>query len=145
MVAFPRTTFSNALSWMKILRVSTKISLMFIPKDSINNIPALIQIMAWHRAGDKPLSEPMMVILPICICVARPQWGNCWTNHISSRFNLVNVSLPVCHWCWVWVLQVKHVYQTSIINSCTVISIFKCLIWNIVSPLWQWQYGPALS
>ena len=27
----------------------------------INNIPALVQIMAWRRQGDKPLSEPMIV------------------------------------------------------------------------------------
>ena len=27
----------------------------------INNIPALVQIMAWRRPGDKPLSEPMTV------------------------------------------------------------------------------------
>ena len=25
----------------------------------INNIPAMVQIMAWRRPGDKPLSEPM--------------------------------------------------------------------------------------
>ena len=35
----------------------------FVPKGSINNIPALVQIMAWRRSGDKPLSEPMMVSL----------------------------------------------------------------------------------
>ena len=33
-----------------------KISLKFVPKGPINNIPALVQIMAWHRPGDKPLS-----------------------------------------------------------------------------------------
>ena len=38
-----------------------KISLKFVPKGPINNIPAVVQIMAWWRAGDKPLSEPMMV------------------------------------------------------------------------------------
>ena len=37
-----------------------RISLKFTPKDSINNIPALVQIMAWRRSGDKPLSEPML-------------------------------------------------------------------------------------
>ena len=26
----------------------------------INNKPALVQIMAWRRTGDKPLSEPVM-------------------------------------------------------------------------------------
>ena len=51
-------------------------SLKFVPKDSINNIPALVQIMAWRRPGDKPLSEPMMVNLPTHICVTRPQWVN---------------------------------------------------------------------
>ena len=36
-------------------------SLKFFPKGPINNIPALVQIMAWRWPGDKPLSEPMMV------------------------------------------------------------------------------------
>ena len=40
--------------------ISNKISLKFICKGPINNIPALVQIMAWCRPGDKPLSEPMM-------------------------------------------------------------------------------------
>ena len=57
-------------------RISIKISLKFFPKGSINNIPALVQIMAWRRPGDKPLSEPMMTILPTHICVTRPQWVN---------------------------------------------------------------------
>ena len=29
--------------------------------------------MAWHRPGNKPLFEPMMVILSTHICVTRPQ------------------------------------------------------------------------
>ena len=53
-----------------------KISLKFVPKGPINNIPSLVQIMAWRRPGDKPLSEPMMVSLLMHICVARPQWVN---------------------------------------------------------------------
>ena len=39
--------------------ISTKIS--FVPRGPINNIPALVQMMAWRRPGDKPLSGPMMV------------------------------------------------------------------------------------
>ena len=53
--------------------VAIKISLKFVPKGPISNIPALVQIMAWRRPGDKPLSEPMMVSLPPHICVTRPQ------------------------------------------------------------------------
>ena len=40
--------------------ISIKISFKFFPKASINNIPALVQVMAWRRTGDKPLFEPMM-------------------------------------------------------------------------------------
>ena len=43
--------------------ISLKIAPKFVPKVRINNIPALVQIMAWRRGGDKPLSEPMMVRL----------------------------------------------------------------------------------
>ena len=56
--------------------ISIKISLKFIPKGPINNIQALVQIMAWCRPGNKPLSGPMMVSLPTYICVIRPQWVN---------------------------------------------------------------------
>ena len=70
MAAISQTTFSNAFSWM----LSLWISLKFVPKVRINNIPALVQIMAWRRPGDKPLSEPMMVSLPTHICVTGPQW-----------------------------------------------------------------------
>ena len=45
----------------------------FVPKGPINNIPELVQIMAWRRPGDKPLSEPMMVSLTTHICVTGPQ------------------------------------------------------------------------
>ena len=49
-------------------------SLNVVPSVPINNIPALIQIMAWRRSGDKSLSETMMVSLPMHICVIGPQW-----------------------------------------------------------------------
>ena len=42
------------------VRISIEISLKFVPRGLINNIPALVQIMAWHRPGNKPLSGPMM-------------------------------------------------------------------------------------
>ena len=37
-----------------------KISLKYVIKGPIDNIAALVQIMAWRRTGDKPLSEVMM-------------------------------------------------------------------------------------
>ena len=63
--------FLNENVWIPI-----EISLKFVSKVPIDNILALVQIMAWRRPGDKPLSEPMMVRLPSHICVTRPQWVN---------------------------------------------------------------------
>ena len=40
-------------------KISITISLKFVPKCPSDNIPALVQIMAWRRSGAKPLSEPM--------------------------------------------------------------------------------------
>ena len=56
--------FLNENEW-----ILSSISLKFVPKVRINNIPPLVQIMAWRRPGDKPLSEPMMVSLLRHICV----------------------------------------------------------------------------
>ena len=54
--------------------ISIKIPLKFIHKGLINNSPALVQILAWRRPGDKPLSEPMLVSLLTHICVTWPHW-----------------------------------------------------------------------
>ena len=40
--------------------ISIQISLKFIYKGPIDNNPVSVQIMAWRRPGDKPLSEPML-------------------------------------------------------------------------------------
>ena len=62
-----------------------EISLMVVPTGPINNVPALIQIVAWRRPGDKPLSEQMLVSLSMYICVTWPQWVN-ETKIIFKRF-----------------------------------------------------------
>ena len=74
MEAISQTIFSNAFFLNENASIAIKISLKFVPKGPINNIPVLVQIMAWRRPGDKPLSEPMMVSLLTHICVTRPQW-----------------------------------------------------------------------
>ena len=56
--------------------ISIKITLKFFLEGSINNTPALVQIMAWCRPGNKQLSEPMMVGLLMHTCIPQPQWVN---------------------------------------------------------------------
>ena len=73
--------------------IPAKISMKFVPKGPINNIPALVQIMAWRRPGDKPLSEPMMVSLTTHICVTRPQWVNLRFEYLHLRIWHVHSTL----------------------------------------------------
>ena len=70
---FADDTFKR-IFWNENVRILIKISLKFVPQGPINNIPALVKIMDWCRSGDKPLSEPMMIILLTHICVTRPRW-----------------------------------------------------------------------
>ena len=84
--------FLNENVWITII-----ISLKFVPKGSINNNPALFQIMAWRRPGDKPLSEPMMVSLLTHICVTLPQWVK---------------------QCWLWEIKIMRKNKVSPVVSC---------------------------
>ena len=40
--------------------ISNRIPLKYVPWGLIDNMSALVQIMAWRYSGDKPLSEPML-------------------------------------------------------------------------------------
>ena len=81
------------------VRISIKFSLKFVPKGPINNIPALVQIMACRHPGDKPLFEPVMVSLLMHICVTRPHashmmsWDTnlyVWTISDISTYKTLN-------------------------------------------------------
>ena len=96
--------------------ISLNFSLKFVPKVSIDNTPALVQIMAWRRPGDKPLSEPMMISLLMHICVARPQW-------VLIRYNTYMSTEQI-----VYAMYVLSVGNSSTNNSCS------GDIWRISSP-----------
>ena len=83
-----------------------KFSLKFVPKGPINNIPALVQIMAWRQPGDKPLSEPMVVSLLMHICITRPQWVK--NNATSNRGQWVTMISKIQ-----WNLKVLQCYINS--------------------------------
>ena len=64
MAAISQTTLSHFRHFRsENVLISINISLKFVPKGPINNIPALVQIMTGRHPGDKPLPEPMMVRL----------------------------------------------------------------------------------
>ena len=74
-----------------------RISMKFISKGPINNIQALVQIMAWRRPSAKPLSEPMMVNLTTHM---RHSASMCWHGLSQEKTCLWNVSGNVRQYGW---------------------------------------------
>ena len=110
--------------------ILAKISLKFVRKGPINNIPALVQIMAWRRPGDKPLSEPMVVRLPTHICVTRPQWVKLRDrNKILRGGDLSHLHVPDCIWVFfylVWFVFIHHNFQFyfELCTYCNILDIY---------------------
>ena len=65
-----------------------KISLRFVPKVWINNIPALVQKISWHRPDDKPLSETIVVSLEMHKCSTPLQRVNAHSYGLKVSQNL---------------------------------------------------------
>ena len=115
--------FLNENAWILI-----DIPLMFVPKGQINNIPALVWIMAWRRPGDKPLSEQMMFTLLMHLCVTQPQYVKCtkkrelYQDHFAyaysqweviSQCNIVALWLGAYTECSLDILRLSLVSQLS--------------------------------
>ena len=97
--------------------ITIKISRKFDSKGSINNIPASVQIMAWHWSGDKPLSGPILVSLLTHICTTRPVWVNL-SQLVGSGmhdFAIINTDLLNVFMC----LIDQFSYQTPFRNTTT--------------------------
>ena len=107
------------------LNKNVRISLKFVRKSPIDNIQALLQIMAWRRPGDKPLSEATMVSLKTHICVARPQCVNATMNK-QQRTLLTDdyaysdngsANLTNFIWCILHIDDLMQKRQNSVANT----------------------------
>ena len=96
-----QTTVSHAFFFKENILIWIKISLKLIPKVSITNIPALVQIMAWRQPGAKQLSEPIMIILLMHICTTQPQWVNWISLHYLS-FHSSSTKTWNSQACYIW-------------------------------------------
>ena len=56
-----QTSFSRAFPWMTTFSILKKDSLKYVHLGPIYKMASLVQIMAWRRTGDGPLSEPILV------------------------------------------------------------------------------------
>ena len=109
--------FLNENVWIPI-----KISLKFVPLGPINNIPALVQIMAWRRPGDKPLSGPMMVRIPTHICVTRPQWVKPHFVKNKSYKDQSFGEIPDEYGCWHRLLNFRDYPADTRLNNNVIIT-----------------------
>ena len=78
--------------------VLNKISLKFANKGLLDNNTALVQIMAWHRTGNKPLSEPMMASFDDAYMHHLASMS--WINSAQQKFILVvwgNIKFQRCN------------------------------------------------
>ena len=75
--------FLNENVWILI-----KISLKFVPRGRINNIPALVQIMAWHWPDDKPFSEIHIHVVLVGAGVTGRPFLVFWMVHFTNSASL---------------------------------------------------------
>ena len=80
--------------------ISISISLKLVPEGQINNIPALIQIMAWRRPGGKPLSESIMFSLLTNTCVTQTPWVK--RRHCKTFLYFDSNFTEFCSWVRNW-------------------------------------------
>ena len=96
--------------------ISINISLKFVPRGPINNIPTLVQVMAWHQPGDKPLPEPMMITDAYMRHSASMSWSQ--VLHVLVHDN--------CFWpissFWTWLLSQE---EQKLVGS----SKYQFLLW----------------
>ena len=132
-----------------------QISLKFVLNGPINNIPALVQIMAWRRPGDNPLFEPMMVSLLTHLCVTRPQWVNVlqgWIYLIYCLCHYIN-DMFICNVCgFQWylatlfsILYMWHCFAYIYLRYCVVFAVFRYIYRIIYGLTWMKTLGRKWS
>ena len=127
--------------------ISINISLKFVPRGPINNIPTLVQVMAWCRPSDKPLSERMMVSSLTHIYITRPQWVNqiavyimcmfddsCPYEHICSSDIRINDALFLSclltsQWWIMYMVNICKILTLSLLNIYNNIFYFLVMFW----------------
>ena len=115
----------NFLTWNAWILL--KMVQKFVSKFRINNIPALVQIVAWRRPGDKPLFEPMMFNSrkDMLYAMHRAPWHHyldqCWL--IVNRASRTNETLTkrqqvfiMKMYSLVYCGYVGHFVQASFVN-----------------------------
>ena len=122
----------KCIFWNENVWISFKISMKFIRKGLINNNPALVQIMAWCRPGDKPWSESMTgswrIYVSLGVNELTALGGPMWCIHsYSSGLN---------HWHWDNCPSASKVTIDNIKKLCGILSQLKQPITTMCELCW---------
>ena len=121
---------------------------LFVPKGAINNNPALVQIMALHRTGDKPFAEQATShYLRQCwpsslmhICGTRGRWVNYTTGSFNNKMDFINIFLfcesgiilIIWYFSWNQISQRNYYILINSPQATTAADINKVPSWNKV-------------
>ena len=120
-----KRTFFNENVW-----ISIKISLKFVPKGPINNIPSLVQIMAWRHS-----------VMHICFSKLCHYWCryllvtcSVMSNYLNQCFLLVRSLGTNVSEIWIKIINCRPViyYDTPL----SWLHRFKCPVWPWLLTYW---------
>ena len=94
-------------------------SLTFVRKDPIYNTSALTHVTAWHRTGDKPLSEPPMV-----------QFIDAYKHFTAGLTALTNTSLLM--------IRLFAAFQSSVIHITMRLNFQNWSLNSLCQGLFRW-------
>ena len=103
------------------IRILIKTSLKFVPKGLINNIPALVLIMA-------PTRRQAIIYLN--------QW---WLDHWCLYASLGLNELMIYHECHQYVWNISKYFDTTADSSQTVLAYDRCWCWRLWDLWWRHQ------
>ena len=112
MTAISQTTYSNVFSGMRNVVFLFK---CHVPKDPIDNKPALVQVMASRRTGDKPLPEAILTQFidaprgdeSLISSLISPRLG--YTNNDGDGIiGKARIVMTVCSWMSTSLIENKH-------------------------------------
>ena len=144
----------NCISWMRMIDFKIQMSLKYVPRGPIDHKPALVQVMAWRRTGDKPLPGLMMaqfivrragllwswvvVICPIIKCLTVSEFSFILFDLclFITIFNFILNYVPIItfwiftyHKIWILLIIFCFIWNYWIIYFLTCFEVF----WSVVS------------
>ena len=126
MDAILQRIFSNSFSWMIIVIFWCKFHWNTFPMGPIDNMPTLVQVMAWHQTSNMPLSEPIPLSEPMPL--SEPVHRRIYAALGENELALYGLVMPYGiidlgqHWLRSWLIASWHQAITWINVSAKVFS-----------------------